>query len=113
MSKKVILFEEKSNECPLCRKTNIISYDSKIKCLECNKTYDIKILNLIYEVEKKLKTLSSNLSKNLLKQILDVHDQTTFVDLLNFVKNLDYFCPYCGAKIDTTHLVCTLCNSKI
>ena len=102
--------EEIMISCPLCGSEDVKNYDNKIKCVECNKTYNKKVIQLIKEVEE---IISAQNRKDLEEQILNCKDFKTFLNMLNAVKNMECFCSYCGDKIDLRSKICPSCGVLI
>ena len=102
--------EEIMASCPLCGSENVRNYDDKIKCFMCNKTYDKNVIQLIKEVEE---IITVQGRKDLEEQILNTKDFKTFLNMLNAVKNMKRFCPYCGDKIDLECKICPSCGVLI
>lgn len=99
--------EETILSCPLCGSQDVKNYDNKIKCLDCNKTYDNAIIQLIHEVWD---IISIEKRNDLYRQILDAKDFISFISLLKAIKNKKYFCPYCGEEVDLKCKICPLCG---
>lgn len=93
--------------CPLCGSKNINHIENNIKCFDCNKTADNRVIELINQVEE---IISNEKRNDLQEYILNAPDLPSFKERLLEIKNRNWNCPYCGKKIDIECKICPACG---